>query len=64
MSKNKDKEVTKYKYKVYRKELHRLVPLLNTNTEDLENFKLIAANGNYIIMCDNNDITDKYRKEK
>lgn len=61
MSKNKDKEVTKYKYKVYRKELQGLVPLLNTNTEDLENFKSIAANGNYIITCDDEDITDKYK---
>lgn len=61
MSKNKDKEVTKYKYKVYRKELQGLVPLLNTNIEDLENFKSIAANGNYIITCDDKDITDKYK---
>lgn len=58
MSKNKD--VKNYKYKVYRKEISGLVPLLNTDTED-ETFKLIAKNDNYIITYNNKDVTDKYR---
>lgn len=53
-----------YKYKVLRKENNTKVALASYATEDIEIFKAIAKNPNYIILEDGKNVTSKYKKMK
>ena len=58
--KNK-RELKNYPYKIYRKELGKKLLLCSSMTEDMEQFKRICMNSEYIITYNDKDITKKYR---
>lgn len=58
--KNKKPNI-EYSYKIYRKEFGKKILLCNCNFEDIDQFKILAKNSDYIITYNNKDITKNYR---
>jgi hypothetical protein len=50
-------------YQVIRVEQGSNVVLMQCDFEDKEQFKLVAQNLQYKILCDGKDVTNRYRKK-
>lgn len=54
----------KFRWSVQRKENGTKVTLARYAYEDIDSFKIIAKNPNYIILEDGKNVTSKYKKIK